>query len=393
MCKSIVLIFGIIYNQAMKERKTINRDQRIVRTSIIGIGGNVVLVGFKAFIGFLAGSVSIIMDALNNLTDALSSVLTIVGTKLSGKRPNKKHPYGYGRIEYLTSMIIGALILFAGGSAIYESIRSIVDYFQTGTMANYDLWAFVIVGVAIVVKILLGLFFRWQGKIAKSENLKASGMDALWDALLSLATLIGAFVNYFWHFYVEGYLGILIGIFIIKSGIEVLSESLNNLIGRRIVKDFAQQLKSEIGSIPGVYGVYDLLLNSYGENEANGSVHIEVKDDATAKEIEQIERQIQALVYEKHRIIMTIGIYAQNQSTPLSVSMKSFLIEWVKKNPNFISLHAFSVDEERKLVHFDLVLSFEEKDPEGYATSLKETLEEKYEGYQFSIVLDRDYTD
>ena len=149
------------------------RSKEIVKTSIIGIIGNILLVGFKAFIGLIAGSISIIMDALNNFTDALSSIITIIGTKLSGKRPNKKHPYGYGRIEYITSALIASLILFAGAMAIYESIKSIIDYFQNGTMPNFEIYSFIIIGAAIIVGIVLTIRYAIKNK----EKLKKENSD------------------------------------------------------------------------------------------------------------------------------------------------------------------------------------------------------------------------
>ena len=163
---------------------SMNREKQIIKTSFVGIFVNILLVGFKAFVGILASSIAIIMDAVNNLTDALSSLITIIGTKLAGKKPNKKHPYGYGRIEYLTSSLIAFIILFAGFTAIYESIKSLID----GQKPSYDTTSIIIISVAIVVKLLLGLYFRYVGKKVESDALKASGLDALFDSILSLST-------------------------------------------------------------------------------------------------------------------------------------------------------------------------------------------------------------
>ncbi len=198
-----------------------NREKKIVTTSIIGIGGNVLLVAIKAFIGLLANSISLVLDAVNNLSDALSSIITIIGTKIANKKPDKKHPFGHGRVEYLTSLIIAVIILIAGAAAIYESIISLIE----GSEPNYSNLSLIIISIAIVIKVALGLFFRKMGKETNSDALKGSGIDALFDALLSLATLVGAIVAMFAHVYIEGYLGIVIGLFIIKSGIGILRES------------------------------------------------------------------------------------------------------------------------------------------------------------------------
>ena len=202
------------------------REKEIIKTSFIGIIGNFFLVAFKAFVGIIAGSISIIMDAVNNFTDALSSIITIIGTKLSNKKPNKKHPYGYGRIEYITSTLIAMLILFAGCMAVYESIESIIDYFNNGTMPSFEIYSIIIIASAILIKVGIGLVFKGKGKKLDSDALKASGMDALFDSILSTATLVGMFIAKYANLYVEGYLGIVIGLFIIRSGFEVLKESM-----------------------------------------------------------------------------------------------------------------------------------------------------------------------
>ena len=178
-----------------------NRVKKIIKTSVIGILTNILLVIAKAIIGLLVNSIAIIIDAVNNLTDAMSSVITIVGTHLSSKRPNKKHPFGYGRIEYITSAIISVIILSAGAMAIYQAIQNLINK----DVAEYTYVTIIIVSLAIVVKIFLGLYFVKVGKSVTSESLIASGKDALFDALLSFGTLIGVLAG-------NMFLGMVIGI-------------------------------------------------------------------------------------------------------------------------------------------------------------------------------------
>lgn len=372
--------------------KPLNREKTIIRTSVIGILGNVLLVGFKATIGFIAGSVAIIMDALNNLTDALSSIITIIGTKLSNKKPDKKHPFGHGRVEYITSTLIAALILFAGGMAIYESILSIIDYFKNGTMPDYSWWSLIIIGAAVLVKVAIGIFFKIQGKKVDSEALKASGTDALWDSVLSLATLVGAIFAYTLHWYVEGYLGILIGLFILKSGIGVLRESISSIIGERYDAEETKQIIEDINSIPGVKGTYDLILNSYGHKKNIGSVHVGVDGSLNALQIQTIERMITIMMYQKHNTIMTVGIYADNVETPESKKIRSSLSNLTKNNPNILQMHGFFVDAEHKVANFDLVFSFDELHPEAEIEKIKKELEKEFPEFTFIITLDRDFS-
>ena len=368
------------------------REREIVKTSVIGIVGNAFLVAFKAFVGILAGSIAIIMDAVNNFTDALSSTITIAGTKLAGKKPDKKHPYGYGRIEYLTSTLIAVLILFAGAMAVYESIKSIIDHFQNGTMPTFEIYSIVIVAVAIGVKIAIGLFFRKKGQKVESDALKASGMDALFDSVLSTATLIGVLVAKFAVVYLEGYLGIAIGLFILKSGFEVLRESLSSMIGDRFEKDYVVAIKENINKIEGVRGCYDLILNNYGHDRNIGSVHIGVRDDLTAKEIQAIERNISLLMYRKYHTIMTVGIYADNQSDAFSRDIFEKVCAVVKEHPHVLQTHGFYVDESAKVISFDLVISFDDPNPTETIRAIKECVEAQNEGYQVFVQYDQDFS-
>ena len=371
-----------------------NREKTIIRTSIIGILANILLVGFKAFVGFIAGSISIVMDALNNLTDALSSIITIIGTKLSNKKPDRKHPFGHGRVEYITSTIIAVLILFAGGLAIYESIVSIVEYFTSGekTLPSFAWYSLVIIGVAILVKVGIGIFYKIQGKKVNSEALKASGTDALFDAILSTATLVGAIFAVTLHWYVEGYLGIIIGLFIIKSGIDVLRESFSSIIGERHDPEETKNMLADISSVPGVKGAYDLIIHSYGPNKYVGSVHIGVEGNLSAKEIQIIERNIAALMASKYNMFMTVGIYADNVDGKLSKEIRSKIQEFMKNNQNILQMHGFFVDEIQKFCNFDLVFSFNEKEPEQRIEEIRKALEEAYPDMTFYIQLDRDYS-
>lgn len=170
-----------------------DRQSKIIKTSIIGIVVNLILVAFKATIGILVNSIAITLDAVNNLTDALSSIITIIGAKLAGKAPDKNHPYGYGRIEYFSSIIIAVIVLWAGVTALQESWPKIF----APDVTSYTTTSLIIIAVAVVVKILLGRYVKSTGEKINSQALIASGSDALFDAILSLSTLIAAIISIF----------------------------------------------------------------------------------------------------------------------------------------------------------------------------------------------------
>lgn len=365
-----------------------NREKKIITTSLIGILGNVLLVAAKATIGFIAGSVAVIMDAVNNLTDALSSIITIIGTKIAGRKPDKDHPFGHGRVEYITSLAIAVIILVAGGSAIYESIQSLIK----GSEPVYSNTSLIIISVAILVKVVLGLLFRKVGKETNSDALKGSGIDALFDALLSLSTLVGAIVAMFAHVSIEGYLGILIGLFIIKSGIDVLRGSISNIIGERTSTEVSTAIKKDVTAHHGVHGAYDLILNNYGPNRAIGSVHIEVDDGMTAKEIHILSREISEEIFVKYGVILTVGIYSTNADSPEEKEIRDFVYNLTMSYKEIIEVHGFYIDLEKKHLSVDIIVDFK-SDAYKIRDEIIEKIKEKYPDYSAYIILDTDFTD
>ena len=365
-----------------------SRAKHIFKVSIINIITNFILVGFKATVGLLAGSITIVLDAVNNLSDALSAIIAIIGTALAGKRPDKKHPYGHGRIGYFSSLLIAFLILAAGIAAVKEAITSIIDPIAP----EYNVISLVIIAVAVLTKFVLGNYMKRAGHELNSSNLTASGIDATWDGVLSLATLVGALFNFLLGFNIEGYLGVIIGIFILRSALEISRETFSEIIGGRADPDLARKIKKKIASFPGVLGVYDLSLHNYGPSSVIGSAHIEVDDDTTAKTLHALTRQISVAIYEKYGVVLTIGIYAFNNTTR-ATKMRGQLEEILKDYPDVLELHGFYVDFSAKQISFDLVLDFAADQPTKLQKEIKAKLHQLYPDYQIGIILDLDTSD
>ena len=218
-----------------------HREKTVITTSIISICANLVLVGFKATVGFLSNSIAIITDAINNLSDALSSIITIIGTKLAGKAPDKKHPYGYGRVEYITSLIVSAIVLYAGITAFIESVKKII----TPEDVDYDVVTLIILVAGIIVKFALGLYVKKKGRAIKSDSLIASGADAFNDAILSISVLASAIIYMIFNVSLEAYVGALVSIFIMKAGLELIKDSIDNVLGTRIESKLAKSIKGK----------------------------------------------------------------------------------------------------------------------------------------------------
>ncbi|MBQ2468660.1 MAG: cation transporter, partial [Clostridia bacterium] len=341
-----------------------NREKTIVRTSVIGIAANVILVAFKAFVGIVSNSIAVILDAVNNLSDALSSVVTIIGAKLGAKQPDKKHPLGYGRIEYLSSMIVAALVLYAGITSLVESVKKII----TPEPADYGAVSLIIISVAIVVKLLLGLYVRRQGKKVNSGALVASGSDALFDAVLSASVLASAAVFLIWGVSLEAYVGVLIALFIIKAGVEMMIETVNDVIGKREDAETSRELKRVVCEEEAVLGAYDVTLFNYGPNRNYGSVHIELPDNLTVDEVDRITRRIQSDVYRRTGVILTgVGVYSFNTSDDEAARMRNAVQKAVMSHDWALQMHGFYADTEKKTARFDVVVSFETDRKEAMA--------------------------
>ncbi len=378
----------------MKEQNDIallaaNREKAIVKTSIVGIAVNILLVGFKAFVGLVSNSIAVILDAVNNLSDALSSVVTIIGAKLGAKQPDKKHPLGYGRIEYLSSMIVAALVLYAGITALVESVKKIIH----PETADYSTVSIIIISVAIVVKLLLGLYVKKQGKKVNSGALAASGSDALFDAILSSSVLASAIVYLIWGVSLEAYVGVIIAGFIIKAGIEMMIETLNDIIGKREDAEATKELKEIICSQDGVLGAYDVTLFNYGPNRNYGSVHIELPDTLSVDDVDRITRKIQTEVFHKTGVILTgIGVYSYNTSDDEAAGMRNTVQKTVMAHDWALQMHGFYADTEKKTIRFDVVVSFDIDRNEAMGT-LHGEISALYPEYDVLIVPDTDVTD
>lgn len=366
---------------------TMDRTKGIIRASFVGIGGNMLLVVFKLIVGFAANSIAIILDAVNNASDALSSIITIIGTKLAGRKPDRKHPFGFGRIEYLTSLIIAVIILAAGLVSARESVVKIIDPGDT----DYTSITVIIVIVAICAKIAIGIYLGRAGKRFDSQALTASAIDSNYDAVISGGTLIAALVAIFWNINIDGIVGLIISLFVLKAGVDILIGALNPIIGERESDKIGREIRACIKQYHDVEGVYDLILDDFGPNVIIGSVRIEVKDDMTAGQIHELTRSITEKVYKKHHIILTVGIYATNKSEAYA-PIRDCLMRITEQHPEILEVHGFYVNSKINQVDFDLVVDFD-TDAEAVKTSVVEHIKKKFPQYRYNVMVDTDYAD
>lgn len=367
---------------------TVSRESAIVRTSLIGIGANVLLATFKAIVGLAANSIAVILDAVNNLSDALSSVITILGAKYASKKPDKKHPLGHGRAEYLSATIVSALVLYAGFASLIESVKKII----TPEKPDYTFLSLAIIAVAVVVKILLGTYVKKTGEKLNSASLVASGSDASFDAIISFSVLVSAIISMLFHINLEAWLGVVISGFIIKSGIEMLLETVDELLGARVDAETIREIRQTIlQNEPEVSGVYDVILHSYGPDKLIGSAHIEVPDTMSINELDSLERRIADRVAKEHGIFLVgIGIYSRNTGDDEAALIREQITKIITAHDGVLQVHGFSIDLEAKSISFDVILDFEVEDRNALFMEIVSEVHEAFPDYQLVPTLDLD---
>lgn len=363
-----------------------NRQKQIIKTGIISVIVNFILAVFKMLVGLIAGSIAIILDAVNNTTDVVSSLVTIVGAKLASKRPDPGHPYGHGRSEYISAFLVGLIILVAGIVALFESVPKIIQ----PELADYSWATILVVSAAIIVKLSLGSYVRKAGRRLNSSSLAASGLDALFDAVLSAATLVGIIVTLVFQVSIDGLLGALIALFIIRASLEIISEAAGDIIGRTADPKLISKVKRQIASSPNVSGVYDLMLHNYGPANLIGSVQIQVPDAMLAREIHKLTRDIAHRTYTKFGVTLAVGIYVENSDQPDKREMKQALLTLLNNYPEVHQMHAFYVDDEEKLITFDLVVDYQYREVTKLKRRITSALRKQLPEYKCLIRIDSD---
>lgn len=365
-----------------------NRDKQIIKVSIHGILTNVALVIFKSIVWFLSNSIAIVLDALNNLSDVVSSLVTIIWIKLSSKKPDKEHPYWHWRIEYLAATLIAIIILVAWVAAAKESIEKIIHPVET----HYTIITLIVVTVAIFSKYFLWKYFKKEWKKLNSWSLSASWVDAMNDSLISLSTLVAALISIFFHIWIEWYIWVIISFFIIKTWIEILRDTIKEIIWTRADPELITKLKTKIQSHEWVLWVYDMMLHNYWPNKMIGTAHIQVNDDMTAKEIHRLTRKIQIWIYNDFGIITTIWIYATNNGWEFWEIQKE-LNQIIKNYGNIIQMHGFYVDDSTNNISFDLIFDYKEEHPEKIVKKIKKEIKSKFPDYEYSVIIDKDISE
>lgn len=365
-----------------------DRMKKVVTVSIVGIFVNVALGVIKIIVGNAANSVAVTSDAVNNFADSISSLVTIITMIIVGKGATRKHPFGFGRVEYFSSIIISVLVLFTGGEFMVESIKHIIHPVAT----NYGNVALVLLVVAILAKIFLGLYTRRQGKKANSPNLVASGQDALSDAILTGVTFVGALLSRFAHWNIDGWIGAIVSIFVLKSGLEILLDVVNKLLGDRPDAKLGDMIMKEITATPGIIGAYDLILHNYGPNIFIGNVNVELDEQLSIRDAYEIVKPLSVKIANEYGVFMYFGFYAVNTTDKKTMEMNQKVKDILMKEPDVLQVHAFYVEQDKKFMSFDVVLDFNVKDQLAKEKTIRDKVHSLFPDYEVEMVFDKDYT-
>ena len=327
--------------------------------SFFGVITNVLLFAVKLVFGLLASSISIIADSINNLSDTGNSFVALIGFKISSKPADKEHPFGHQRLEYLAGLIISIVIVVLAGNMLIQSIQRIIS----NESSTYTLWTFIILGIAILLKIYQAWFNYRVGKLISSVTLKATAVDSLMDVIATSAVLASSLVSYFVGWNIDGYMGILVSIVVGYSGIKMIKETIDPLIGTPADKQLVNKVIKDILSFDGVLGVHDLRVHSYGPTKIFMSVDVEVncKDDIVCSH--GIVDKIESFIKEKYDIDLVIHMDpidpTDEETIMVMAKVQSALIS-VDKN---LSMHDFRIIKEKnkKKAIFEIVVPFELK--------------------------------
>ena len=324
----------------------------INRTAILGIVVNVLIAGVKIAAGLLASSVAIVSEGVNNAADALTSVLTMVGTRLAGRHPDAKHPFGYGRIEYLTGLVVAVVIIVSGVQMLIESVKLI---FRPEELSI----SYVSLAVSAVVKFFLGLYTIARGRVVQSDALVGVGLECRGDSYISIITIGVAVVFLLTGVSLDAYAGVVMSAIILKAGVEVLLKIVSELIGRPGEKELATKIYQLVRATPGVVGAADMMLHNYGPNAWSGSVNVEIDHAKSVGEVYAMLHELQLGIMHEEHVTMVFGVYAVDDDHVETRRIRRTILEYVKAHEHVKSFHAVYLEPGTNRLYCDLVVDYE----------------------------------
>lgn len=364
-----------------------SREGAVVTVSALNILVNLISAAVKVVIGMAVSSIAIVSEGVNNATDSATSLITIVGTKLSAKHPTEKHPFGFGRIEYLTSLLIAVLILFTGAELMESSIKLI---FEPQEMSiSYVTMA--IIAVSAILKLLLGTFTIKEGKRVDSSSLVALGTECRSDSVVSVITLVTALVFLVFRVNLDAYAGIIMALIVLKAGLEVLKETLSDLLGQSGEKELAQELYRIIRAEPLVLNAADMMLHNYGPDAYSGSVNVEIDHSKTVGEVYAALHELQLRIMHEKHITMVFGIYAVDKDHQEIRQLREQVAAFVREQEHVTSYHALYIHPNGRDIYVDLVVDYDLADWDELRREFTDYMAARYPEKHLELVIETNY--
>lgn len=367
------------------------REKYGVFAGLVGIVVNIIIASTKLLIGTFSGSISITADAVNNFSDAGSSVITLIGFKIANKPADTDHPYGHGRIEYISGMIVAFIVLIFG----VELMKSSVERIMNPVEITYNVWAIVVLALSIVFKLWLGLFNRKLGKAINSSTMTAVFTDCVSDSGATAVTIVSMLLAHFANINIDGILGAIVAVIIIIAGINIIKDTLNPLLGQAPDKDLVNKIAETVLAYDKVVGIHDLILHNYGSNKTFGSIHVEVPANENVLIVHEIMDNIELEIKNKFGVEIVAHTDPIETNNELVTKYRNELTDIISNIDKKLSFHDFrlvSGPTHTNLI-FDVVLPYEIKMSEN---EIKEVIalkvKEQRPNFNCVITVDRDYS-
>ena len=361
--------------------------------SVVGIIVNIILAIIKLIAGFLSGSVAILADAFNNLSDSGSSVITLLSFKVSSKPADKEHPYGHARFEYIASMIVSFIIMLVGGELFLDSAKTLVGIGEPKA-TEITTVTIIILSVSIVLKLWLGIFYRKIAKSIDSTVVRAASTDSFSDTISTVAVLISSIVIAIkpeWNI-LDAIVGIIVSIPIMIAGFKLLNETKDVLLGEGPVDETVNAMQKIIADFPDIIGIHDLMVHNYGPNKFVASFHAEVDGKKDIYYLHDMIDNVERRINEELNISCTIHMDPIVTDDENVTELKKFLIETMKEAGLELSIHDFRtvIGQTHTNMIFDVVLPFDHPLSEDEVKAkISQIVHEKRENCYCVITVDR----
>lgn len=374
------------------------RQKHGILAALVGAVSNLLLFSFKLLIGLIVQSMTIITDAINNLTDMSSCVVNLVGFRLSSKPADKDHPYGHERIEYIAGLIISFIIIALAIMLGYTTIIRLINKDYTTYDTKTFIIAIVILSVAILGKLWQGLFYRKIAKLINSVSLKASAQDSINDVISTSFVLIATILEFVlakYEVHLDAYFSLAVAVFIIVSGVKLAIETANPLIGITPDNELVKNAVADILNYPGVLGVHDIMCHSYGPTKVFMTLHVEVDQDVNVNTSHDLIDVIENQVGLKYNMLVTIHMDPIDTKSPLVLSLKEKTSQILAKFNPRLTFHDFRIvkGDTHTNIMFDVVVPYDLKITEQELYTYLDGEFKKIDPYYFLVLkVDNDYT-